>query len=161
MEVDKLVCNVIQHEMGTPNGRMVVGNQNWTPPSDSSYYITVRIRSPKIVASTNKFDHENDVEIKRVVTHTTVDINITSKNREAVERKEEVVMALTSTYSIQQQELYQMKIFRMTDILDLSLVEASSGLNRFRISCVVSSIREKQTSIDYYDKFRRQEVIEQ
>jgi hypothetical protein len=161
MEVDKLICNVIQQEMSLSNGRIMTKNQNWKAPSDSGLYITVGIRSPKIVASTNKFDYENDVEIKRVVTHATVDINITSKNREAVERKEEVVMALTSTYSIQQQELYQMKIFRMTDILDLSLVEASSGLNRFRISCVVSSIREKQTSIDYYDKFRRQEVIEQ
>jgi hypothetical protein len=162
MEVDKLICNIIQNEMNTPNGRIMTKTQNWTPPSDNSYYITVGIRSQKIVSSTNKFvPSTEDKEEKAVLTYTTLDINITSKNREAIERKEEIVMALTSTYSQQQQELYHMKIFRTNDILDLSFIEASSGLNRFRISCIVSSIREKQTSIDYYDKFKHEEVIEQ
>src|SRR4030042_2538711 len=117
MEVDKLICNIIQNEMDTPAGRIMVKTQNWTPPSDNSYYITVGIRSQKIVSSTNKYNYATDQEDKAVLTYTTLDINITSKNREAIERKEEIVMALTSPYSQQQQELYHMKIFRPSDIL--------------------------------------------
>lgn len=167
MEVDKLICNVIEHEMSTPSGRIVVKNQNWKPPSDSSYYIVVGVNNPKILSNISKFDYENDLEIKTVVTYTKVNIDITSKNREAVKRKEEIIMALNSIYSVQQQEFYQMKIFRDANVLDLSFIEGSSALNRFRISCIVSSIRRKETNMstltdgDYFNKFRRQEVIEQ
>ena len=84
----------------------------------------------------------------------------TSKNREAIERKEEVLMALTSFYSREQQELNSVKIFRTGNILDLSFIEAASAMHRFRIPVIMSNIKEKRKASPYYDKFRNEGLIE-
>ena len=84
----------------------------------------------------------------------TLSIDILSANSEARTRKEEIAMALNSTYSQQQQELYSIKISNLPNsFIDLSGVEASRRLNRYNISFNVFSWRTKEKSIDYFDTF--------
>ena len=88
-------------------------------------------------------------------------IEITSKNRDAQTRYHEVIMALTSDYSEQQQELNQIKIFRTGQILYLSFIEASSSLHRYRIHVIINSVKIKETDIIPFENFQTpQEVIE-
>jgi hypothetical protein len=158
MEADIMICDIITNDMNLNPKRVVVQNQNYEAPKDQSLYITVRTGSPKVLSVTNTYD--NNKEIKQTVNYIPIAINITSRNREAMERKEEVLMALNSTYSRQKQEEYQIKIFRPSQIMDLSFIEGSAGLNRYKIDCIVSQLKTVEKTIDYYDKFRHEEVVE-
>jgi hypothetical protein len=100
------------------------------------------------------FDSETGEEVKTVVSYQNFDIDITSKNEDAIDKKEEVVMSIKSQFSLNLQEKYGFKIFRTGDIQDLSFIEGASALKRFRIPVRVSMIHEKRTLVDIYDKFR-------
>lgn len=150
-EADKLICDILVHDLQIDSGRVVVKGQNWNPPKDNNLYIIVSIRDSRILSSTNKI--KDSKEENNVVSYYKIDIDITSKNREAIERKEEVIMALTGYYSQTLQETNSSRIFRVGQALDLSFIEAASAMTRFRVSCMVSQIKTKLSNIDYFDKF--------
>ena len=76
-----------------------------------------------------------------------------SQNREALERKEEVLMAINSMYSQGIQEKNSFKIFRNPSIEDLSALEGAAMLKRYELSVVVFSWYSKVKLADYYEKF--------
>lgn len=158
MEVDLILCDIITQELGIDPARVVVYNQNWEPPADSGLYIIVSTGQFTTVGNTNRFDPDTNEEVKSVSGYTELAIEITSKDRSALERKEEIIMALTSTYSVRQQEDSNIKIFRSGDILDLSFIEGASALHRFRVPVRITSVKEKRTAIEPIDKFRTPEV---
>lgn len=159
MEVDKILRNIIVNSLNIADDRVALYSQSYRPPIDQDIYIVISTRSTKVVGVSKEFDSENDLESQSISMYTNLDIDITSKNRTAMERKEEVVMALTSYYSLQKQEEHQIKIFRNEQIQDLSFVEGGSNLHRYRISCTISSLKTKSTSIDIYDKFPSQDIL--
>jgi hypothetical protein len=114
----------------------------------------VSTRSGKPLSNIRKFDSLTNEEVQTVTTFDFFDIDITSKDRTAIDRKEEVLMALNSSYSEDLQSLNNIKIFKLGAIQDLSFIEAASALKRFRISGIVSNIKTKRTAVNYYDKFR-------
>ena len=160
-EPDVLLCKIITHELEIDRDRVVVYDQDYDPPKDDLLYIVVSTRKSKPLSVSNVFDYKTNEEVSTVITYDNFDIDITSKNRDAIERKEEVLMALTSFYSIEQQELNSIKIFRTGDMIDLSFIEAASALKRFRISGIISNIKEKRKAAAYFDKFRTQGVIQE
>lgn len=158
MEVDLILCDIITNELGIDPARVVVYNQNWEPPSDSDMYVVVVTGQFTALGVVNRFDSDTDEEVKSVTGYTEIAVEITSKSREALERKEEIYMALVSGYSIRQQEDNQIKIFRSGDTLDLSFIEGASALHRFRIPVRISHVKTKRTAIEPLDKFRSPEV---
>jgi hypothetical protein len=159
-EPDVLLCDIITHELDIDEDRVVVYDENYDPPKDDLLYIIVSTRKGKPLSVNTKFDYETNEEVSSVTCFDSYDIDITSKNRDAIERKEEVLMALTSFYSIEQQEKNGVKVFRNGDILDLSFIEAASALKRFRISGIISNSKEKRKPASYFDKFRTLGVVE-
>jgi len=153
LEADKIICNIIQNELGLSDGRIVVKDQNFEPPKDSGLYVIVSFRNSKVASSTNEYNPVDDTEIKRTVMYHSIDIDITSKNRDAITRKEEVVMSLTSYYAENLMSQEQCKIFRHSPLLDLSFVENSRALNRYRINVIVCQVKEKIIPIPVFDKF--------
>jgi hypothetical protein len=164
MEVDEILRKIIIQELDIEENRVVFYNQNWNPPKDGGLYIILSTRSSKILGNNNFYQpttSEELEEVKQTVLFTSIDIDITSKNRTAMERKEEVLMSLVSSYSQIQQEKYCIRIFRPETILDLSFIEGGSALNRFRIPVTITSIKTKTTNIDYYDKFQKEELLDE
>jgi hypothetical protein len=160
LELDVILADIITNELQIDPTRVVVNNQDFEAPNDDELYIVVSIApNIQILSSTNKFDPDTNEEVKCIVTYSNLTVELTSKNRDAVTRKEEVIMALTSFYSVQKQEELKIKIFRAGDILDLSFVEGASALNRYNIPVKISSLTEKRTAIEYFDKFRANEIL--
>lgn len=158
---DLILADIIATDMSLDADRVVVYDQNFIPPKDQNIYVIIALQSTRIIGSVNKFDPDTDKEIKSTSLAETYNIEITSKNRDAQTRYHEVVMALTSDYSEQQQELNQIKIFRTGQILDLSFIEASSSLHRYRIPVIINSVKIKETGIVPFENFQTpQEVIE-
>ena len=158
---DLILADIIATDMSLDADRVVVYDQNFIPPKDQNIYVIIALQSTRIIGNVNKFDPDTDKEIKSTSLAETYNIEITSKNRDAQTRYHEVVMALTSDYSEQQQELNQIKIFRTGQILDLSIIEASSSLHRYRIPVIINSVKIKETDIVPFENFQTpQEVIE-
>jgi hypothetical protein len=151
-EPDVLLCNILTHELEIDADRVVVYDENFDPPKDDLLYIVVSTRKGKPLSVINDFDSDTNEEVSTVVSY---------DNRDAIERKEEVLMALTSMYSIEQQILNSVKIFRNGDILDLSFIETASALKRFRIPVIIANVKEKRKAAAYFDKFRTQGAIQE
>lgn len=157
---DIILCDIITNELGIDPTRIVVYNQNWKSPKDDEIYIVVSESTSRIIGNNNRFEPADseaepptvDREVKTVSDSTTYNIEITSKNTDAKYRKSEILMSLGSDYSEQQQELNNIRIFRTSQILDLSLIDGSSALHRYRIPVIINSVRTKETPIVTYDK---------
>lgn len=159
MEVDLILCDVITNELAISATRVVVYNQNWKAPTDDALFIVVKTVREKIIGSNNNFDPDTNEEVKTVSSFIFLDIEITSKDRSALERKEEVLMSLTSTYSRRQQEDNNTSMYRDPTIIDLSEIDGSSALHRFRIPVIMTQIKIKRTVISPIDKFKETEII--
>lgn len=160
-DTDIILADIIAIDMDLDASRVVVYDQNFISPKDQNIYITIALQSTRIIGSVNKFDPDTDKEIKSISLAENYNIEITSKNRDAQTRYHEVIMALTSDYSEQKQELNQIKIFRTGQVLDLSFIEASSSLHRYRIPVIIHSVKIKENEIIPFEYFQTpQEVIE-
>lgn len=156
---DIILCDIISTDMALEPSRIVVYNQNWKSPQDDDIYIVVSEGTSKIIGNTNRFDYKNEREVKRVSISTTYNIEITSRNTDAKYRKAEVLVAIASDYSEQQQELNQIRIFRTNQILDLSFIDGRSALHRYRIPVVINSVRIYEKDIVPFEKFQVPEIL--
>ena len=154
MEVDLVLADIIATDLSLDPTRVVVYNQNWDAPTDEAIFIIVATRRTSIISSSNHYDYDTDEEVKSVSSFIYIDIEITSMDRTALERKEEILMSLTSTYSLRQQEDNEISIFRTKDIIDLSEIDGSSALHRFRIPVIISQLKIKRTAVVPVDKFQ-------
>jgi len=155
MEIDIVVADIITNELQIDPSRVVVYGQNYKAPDDQDLYVVIRTTNDTILSSTNRFEKSTEKEIKKVNSFVDLIIEITSKNRDAYDRKHEIVMALTSTYSVKKQEELQFKLFRTKNIIDLTFIEGSSSLYRYNIPVRASVLHIKETTVDYFDKYRK------
>jgi len=159
---DIILCDIIADEMELDPSRVVVYDQNFKPPTDADIYVIVAFSSSKTIGSNNKFipadptaePPTEDREIKSISRSETYNVEITSKNTDAKYRYDEIVMALTSTFSEQKQEENNIRIFRTGTPLDLSFIEGGSSLHRYRIPVIINSVKIKEKTIITYDKFQ-------
>ena len=159
MDPDIILCDIITTELSLSPERVVVYNQNYVAPSDDNAYVTVSKGTTRIISSTNEYDPNTDEQVQSVVLNETYNIEISSKSREALELLPNVIMALRSVYSEQQQEEENIRIFRNREYIDLSLIEGASALHRYRIPVIVDSVKMKRSSITPFDKFQTPEEV--
>lgn len=159
MDIDVTIADIITQELGISASRVVVYGQNFQSPKDEGLYIVILTKNDHPVGSTNRFDEDTLEEVKSVSMFVDIEIELTSKDRTAYEIKEEVIMALTSTYSVQKQEELKFKLFR-GDILDLTFIEGSSSLYRFLVKVRASYLKVKRTELtSYIEHYREPEVL--
>ena len=160
-DVGIILCDIISNFMGLDPARVVVYAQNFKAPKDQNIYIVVALSSTRPIGVVNKFDPDNNKEILSASLSETYNIEITSKNTDAKTRRYEPNMAIISDYSEQKQELNQIKLFRSNTNLDLSAIEGTSSLHRYRIPVIINSVKIKENDIIPFEHFQTpQEVIE-
>lgn len=157
MEPDKVLADIIQTELSLPVGRTVLYDQNFKAPKDDLIYIIIALQTPRVIGSNNRFKPGTNKEEKYISLSETYNIEITSKNRDALKRYPEVVAAITSNYSQQKQEENQISIFRTSQIQDLSFIDGGSSLHRYQIPVIINSTKIIEKVIDYYDKYQSPE----
>jgi hypothetical protein len=153
-EPDLNLCDNIETDIALSTSRVVVYDENFKPPKDQDIYITVALGSSKIIGNNNRFNPVTNEEEQYITVSETYNIEVTSINRDALTRYYEVITAIKSTYSQQKQELNQIRIFRTGQVLDLSFIEGTSSLHRYRIPVIINSTKVIEKVIDYYDNFQ-------
>lgn len=156
---DIILCGIIATDMSLDASRVVVYNQNWKSPQDDNIYIVVSNGTDRIIGNTNRFDDQNNKEIKKVAVFAGYNIEITSRNTDAKYRKFEVLAAINSDYSEQQQETNQIRIFRTNQILDISFIDGRSALHRYQIPVIINSVQIYEKTIVPFDKFQETEIL--
>jgi len=151
---DILVCDILQDFIGISGERILVYDENWKPPVDSGPYIVVSTTGNPSVGINRYYDPLTDEDVTESSVQQTLTINITSKDRSALERKEEIFMSLVAQYSIEQQELERCRIYWKSGPIDLSFIEGAKALKRFQCECVVSYIKVIRKPAKYFSRFK-------
>lgn len=181
------IIDIINEEMNMPANSVWLRDQNPKIPIDNGLYIAVGIVSSRVMSAETRMvpyvpttevnwdepgqtwdenppqnwdqTYAVQTQVSEAVVQEMVQIDVFSRALTALQRNWEVVAALNSFYSQQQQEAQNFKIFRIPqNWINTSSAEGSSILNRYTITfpCFVWYRKEKVLTAnggDYYDDF--------
>lgn len=151
-----LLADVIKREMNLEDDQVFIYNQEFIIPPDDRLYISVRTASVKPFANNNEYVvNGNDLDSVQFSNFSSlVDINVMSKSEEALTRKEEVILALNSDYSFEQQDTNLIYIPKIpTQFVDIPDIEGGSRLFRFVITVNIHYSERKTSSTKCFDNF--------
>ncbi len=152
----QLVCEIIRREMGLNNNQCYLWDQKFDIPTDYRIYIPVSVLRCKPFGNTNKWD---DASLQSLNMHATLSVDILSRSIEALNRKEEVLLALNSDYSRQQQAANSFYVAQLsTEFVNLSQVDGAAIPYRFNISVGLQYFFTKVSNVPYYDTFAQPEI---
>lgn len=159
-----LLCDIIKTEMGLDDEQVYLWNSKWFIPKDSRLYIPVGILNCKPFANTNFQDGAGSDLVSQQSTNfaAQITIDILSRNLDAVNRKEEVLMALKSNYAEFQQTLNGFFIAPIPlTFVNLTKEDGAAILYRFNITVNMQYAIRKSTDVPYYDDFSHAETVKQ
>lgn len=167
----QIMVNIINREMAMPLNSVWLRDEARQIPDDLGLYIVVglvnSIPVSNIVymqgrAATNSAGDAitRQFQISEAQMQENIQIDVLSRSNDARLRNVEVLMALQSFYSQQQQELNNFKIFRNArNFVNTSSAEGGSFLNRYSLTIAAMVWYRKEKLLnsplgDYYDDFR-------
>lgn len=163
----QVIADIIEQELGLPEGQVMLGNQRREIPTVGLYVVVYEPEpSTTIGACSDTVAVGNGmVERQSATIQHRVRIDLMAFNDEkggnaARERKEEVLLALASNRSQELQIENSMQIARNGGpITDLSALEGPAMLSRFVITVAVTAVHIKEKPAEYFDNFPRKETI--
>lgn len=160
----KLICNILQTQLGLTNDQIWIYNQKRDIPNDFGTYIVVDYVGQRIIGNVRK-EYENGeglFEYQSVHNLANYSVEVFSRGNGARDMRDHVLMALNSTYSQQVQEANGFQIARNSfQVTNTSEVEGVAELNRYSISFNVTYMTETTKSIAYYDTFSKEVITEE
>jgi hypothetical protein len=149
-----LFCDILRQGLNLPLGRVYLWDEKIEQPHDYDLYIAVSV--PICRPYGNVRTNVNGNQVQYIAMQATLDIDIISRGPEARDRKEEVLLALNSVYSEQQQEansFYIAKLQPGARFINLSQVDGAAIPFRYRISIVMHYSVSKTQSAPYFSEF--------
>jgi len=155
MTTPEIVRDIIVKELQIPEERVFIYNQKIKLPNDDQLIV---VMSHKLTTPISSKNYTKDVggehkEHQEITTREELSIEILSRGIDALQRKEEFIMALYSIYSQQVQESTGIKLYRISQINDLSELENTAIMYRFEIPIVVTTWYQRIKSVEYYNAF--------
>jgi hypothetical protein len=148
----QLVCDIIQTYMGLSQGQVYLWDQKINIPTDYRLYIAVGISSCKPFGNSNRV--VNGISMQGVNMLARLDINILSRTADALNLKEQILLALNSTYAEQQMEKNSFQIAAIpTGFVNLSQIDGPAIPYRFVISTNLQYFVPSTMPIQYFDVF--------
>jgi hypothetical protein len=148
-----LFCDIIQTAMGLSPGQVYLWDQKINIPEDSNLYVAVGVMSVKPFASSNILD-ANGNSIQNVNCFAMLSVDLMSRSLIASEQKEQLILALASNYSQQQQELNGLLIARLSSgFVNISDTDGAAILYRYNINLGLQYLITKTSAVAYYDNF--------
>lgn len=174
-DIEKILVDILTHELELPehygkNSRgdvipcIIIYAQNIKLFNTDKLQITVRTVSAHDYSNRIEYIPNAEgglTEVQDINQSRMMQIDVYSRNNEARERFWEVSAALTSTYAQNQMEVYQFKIGRITNGINISGIDGGSDINRFTLSFNVLIHFQKSKPVAYYDKFQGDYYTEQ
>lgn len=160
-----ILVGLFRGYMELAKDQCVVYNQKWKIPPDKRLYMMIASTGPvKQYGATAALRNSDDglelYEDVAVASREMMTVEIYSRSQEAVERKEEVMMALASTQAQQLCEHWALKLARIPlTFVDVSAVEGTARLNRFSLTFALLRTRTKSTLIESYNQFQKPALV--
>lgn len=154
-----LLADIIRQYMGLASNRVWIYDQEINEPKGvNDLYVILGVVTSKPFGFSGR---RNGVEfVSSVNVSDMVSVDIKSKNTDALYRKEEVLMALTSQYAQQQYARNSFKAGPLsTSFVNLSNLDGAAIPYRFNISINLQYSVVKGKVASYYDQFEQPEVI--
>jgi hypothetical protein len=134
-----LFCDIIQTVLALPNGRVYLWDQKLPEPDDDGLFVIVSILSCKPFGNNKSYTGSSGSlsQGQSVNMFAQLQMDIISRDASARVQKEQVLMALTSDYSEQQQEANSFSIGRLppgSQFTNLSQQDGAAIPYRFVIS---------------------------
>ena len=162
-----VIADILQNELGLSDGQVMLGNQRREIPAEGLYIFVFDAEPGTPIGVTTEMVDVGGVQIERqtaTIQHR-IRIELMAFNddqggNQARQRKEEVILALSSFYSQNAQTENAMQIARNVGaFIDLSSLEGPAMLTRFAITVPVTALHLKEKPADYFDTFAFKETI--
>lgn len=144
---------ILLKELSLDPSKIVIYNQKFILPKSTGMMIYIEPKSPPIIISSRNLMDANNIEHQDSNWLEEISIGIYSRDLDALQRKEEVAMALHSIYSQQVQEKNSFKIFRNPRIIPINEIEGAARLYRFDIECKVQAWYSITKVAEFFDSF--------
>lgn len=159
-----LTVELLRNYMRLARSQVVLYNQGWKIPPDQDLYISVGLLNERPYGSSCSYHHNEDhtalLETVQLNVQEVYSINAYSFGPEALNRKDELVMAFHSTMAQQLQEKHGFKYANIpVAFTDTSYAEGAARLNRYTLTINALCARRKTTVVQYYDKFSNEALI--
>lgn len=155
MENIKIIRNLIKEGLGLDDAHCYIYNNKWLMPEDKGLFVVIGIISSEVIGNNLKYQ-DSPTAFKAVTSTdfcTEYSIDIFSYDISARLKQYEVINLLASFEALQSQERNGYSIARIpVSFSDLSFLEASKMLNRYRASIKVFHKIETEKVATYFDK---------
>lgn len=153
-QAGQLIGSILVAFMGIDPARIILKNEKYDAPKDGGMYILIEYEGPAGIVGINSHkEYTADTETMSISSHEKYAVEVCGFGQEATDRKNEVPMALRSQMAIRAAEDNNCSIFIAGPTLDLSSIEGSSALRRYRIPVIMSNIERKTVSADMMTAF--------
>ncbi len=153
-----LVCDILQKFLNLPNDHIYLWDQKIFQPNDSDMYVAVSLPSCKPFGNAYEISSSDGSQVTQWIAMSgRIDIDVISRSPAARDQKEQVIFALNSTYSQQQQEangFYIGKLPVMGGFVNLSQIDGASIPYRYKISYAIQYQTNLINTAPYYDTFQ-------
>lgn len=159
-----LFCDVIQNQLGLAVGRVYLWDQKIPEPNDAGLYVAVSVISCKPFASRNLPDGSGSGlnSGQSVSMYAQLQVDVISRDTEARDRKEEVILAIDSDYARQQMAANSFYIGKLppgSQFVNLSGQDGAAIPYRFNISIALQYVFVKTQAVQYFNNFKTPQVV--
>jgi hypothetical protein len=160
----ELFCSILKREMSLSADQIYLWDQKINLPIDQRLYVAVGVLSCKPFANIRKMVPGTGgilTEQLFVNMHATLSVDIISRGPDARDRKEEVILALKSTYSQQVQEANGFYVATLpSGFQNLSEIDGAAIPYRFNISVAIQYQVTKTATVDRYETFTKSVIVD-
>lgn len=158
----KAIADIITHEMNIAPERVFLFNDLRELPTDAGLFVVIDEQDYPPHGAELKYKEVNNslMEVTTLNVKKRIMISLISKNTDARMRQYEPQMALNSTYSQQQQELYGFHVSTTSAVQNRSFVEETARLARFDTEVIVTTAFEKTQAVEYYNSAEHSSIFE-
>lgn len=150
LSVLKHVCDILQTELGLTEGQVYLYNQKINVPPLSGLWIAVGVVSSRPYGSSRGIDAAG-IEVQSLHVQTLMSIDATSQDASALERKDEILLALQGQHAQNEQVRLGFKIARLTMAnVNLSEIEGAAIPYRFNLSLMLHHVVTRQKPVDTF-----------
>lgn len=162
-ETAKLLAGLIQTEMETDAGVVMIYNQKRRIPPAKGFFVDVAIIGDRPFSVNSRFaDPGSTADLEETVTinqQEVVQVDIFSYDDSARLRRIEIIFALASIAAQQLSEVHGFHIGRIPpNFVDVSEVEASKRLNRYALTFNVLRAYERTKSAQTFATFSQPQL---
>ena len=157
LEPLELFCDIIRNYMSLAPDQVYIYNQKIAPITDSRLYVAIGIANDKYFGNTTKYEESVSGlnEVQSINCKSTLSIDIVSRDDSARNRRSEIVLALNSKYSQNQQELNSFHIGKIPgNFANLSKLEGSAIPFRFNITVNIQFFEKVVREAAFFDVFQ-------